>query len=250
MLSPFLLADTTGSGSLKASAYRRLLLEIRLACTALRSRCREISNLTDVPRMIVVQTANIPETVCRSRGRVNGDCVMECALDDSRFDREVILFGKYGNRRSAIGALALALGLAGFSSGSGSAAKNTRKKGRKRVCLDGETKLVSRRARKRLLKKGAVDGPCPTSPSSPPASPPPVANKQYTQPCTPGVDVCASPSICDAPSTEAGCQTTVANWAQGSPYICCAPLGAACTECGCCYDLTCGPGGTCQLMSN
>lgn len=176
-------------------------------------------------------------------------------MDDARFDRVISHLAERGSRRGVLGVLGMALGVVGLTNGDDSDAKsnnNKKKPPKQSVCFDGDTLSVSKKAKKRWLKKGAVDGPCapasPPPPSPPVSPPPPSANKQYTQPCTPGVDVCASPSICEVPTEEVACRNTVANWRQGWPYLCCGPLDATCTACSCCRGLTCGANGKCQLQ--
>lgn len=66
-------------------------------------------------------------------------------------------------------------------------------------------------------------------------APPPGHGMFLREICIPGLDVCASPYQCDAPTTRHTCSGTVA----GVTAWCCVPPGGFCTECDCCGDFYC-----------
>ena len=66
-------------------------------------------------------------------------------------------------------------------------------------------------------------------------APPMGTSKGLREVCTPGVDICAAPWQCSAPTTRHTCSGTV----FGVSTWCCVPPGGSCTECDCCGNYYC-----------
>jgi hypothetical protein len=83
-----------------------------------------------------------------------------------------------------------------------------------------------------LTPDGGVEAPPPDAPGE---VPPAGTGMFLREMCVPGLDVCAAPYQCDAPTTRHTCSGTVA----GVSAWCCVPPGGNCTECDCCGNYYC-----------